>query len=78
MVPVIKTKTYIHTLGGNSDSWEWLEDIALLQQKFPLKFEHVSQPFPGEFIQGGPFPSRTTSVTARSDAHMSHITSRDG
>jgi hypothetical protein len=51
--------------------------MALLQQKSPLKFEHVSQPFPGEFIQGGPFPSRT-SVTARSDAHASYATSRDG
>jgi hypothetical protein len=24
------------------------------RKKFPLKFEHVSQPLPGEFIQGRP------------------------
>jgi len=70
---------YIYTLGCNSDSWEWLENTALLhRKKFPLKFEHVSQPFPGEFIQDGPFPSWITSVTAHSDASASYATSQDG
>lgn len=54
---------------------DWKTQHSYSRKKFSLIFKHVSQPFSGEFIQGGPFLLEQ-EAWLHAPMHMSHMPHR--